>query len=62
MSRNAKINTKNLDFPTEHTTNNLNYVRAVEVYINMVKSAGEQNVGGKLWKVLTQTHQNKDRR
>ena len=37
LSRNAKINAENLDFSTEHTTNNLNDLRAVEVYLNLVK-------------------------
>ena len=54
MSRNSKINATNLDFSTEHTTNNLNDLRAVEVYLNLVKSTGEWNVGGKLWELLTQ--------
>ena len=47
-SRNAKINATNLDSPTQHTTNNLDDLKAVEVYLNVVKTTGEWNVGGKL--------------
>ena len=54
MSRNAKINAANLDFPTEYITNNLNDLKAVEVYLNLVKLTGEWNVDEKLWELLTQ--------
>ena len=37
LSINAKINATNLDSPTQHTTNNLDDLRAVKVYLNVVK-------------------------
>ena len=53
-SRNTKVNTTNLNSTTSDTDNNIQELEPVEVYLNLAKSTGEWNVGGKLWELLTQ--------
>ena len=57
LSRNDKITTLNLDYSTEHRTNNLNDLRVVELYLNTKKSKGEWNVGTNFLKISTLTQE-----
>ena len=41
LSINTKINATNLDSPTQHTTNNLDDLKVVEVYLNVVNTIRE---------------------
>ena len=47
--RNIRINASSLEFVTEYTSTTLDCLKEIEIYLSIVKSAGDWNVGKNLW-------------